>query len=173
MQNRYRLFRRAEDVYYWHDSETGKQGSLKTKIKREAALLLTAKNESKRVSVINLAVGRAYLSAHDSKMTTRTWSDVMAEFGSHGLPTTQERCRRAFKSPVFDLLRTKALVETTAEDFLLIWYLSLGRCLRRVHVCYTGEPRNAVPCLARLRDGISPAEFLKTGASSSGRNHMV
>lgn len=136
MHNKYRLFRRNGGVYYWQEIATGIQGSLKTKNKKEAALLLTAKNESTRVPVINLAVGRAYLTAHDPKMATRTWSDVMEEFVSHGLSTSQIRSRRAFRSKAFDSVRDRPIVETRAEHFLAICKTngnSVHHYLRRIH----------------------------------------
>jgi len=136
MHNKFRLYRRKGGAFYWHDNETGKQGTLKTANKREAVLLLNAKNESNRAPVINLALGRAYLSAHDPKMTERTWSVVMEEYASHGLATTQKRSKRALKSKAFDLIREKTLIETTAEDFLSICKRngnSVGHYLRRLH----------------------------------------
>ena len=46
--------------------------------------LLHAKNESHAQPILNLALARAYATAHDPKMATRTWRDVMAEMSSHG-----------------------------------------------------------------------------------------
>jgi len=39
MQEKYRLFRRSNGVFYWQHRETAVQGSLKTKEKKEAASL--------------------------------------------------------------------------------------------------------------------------------------
>ena len=52
--------------------------------------LLHAKNEAYRLPTLNLTMARAYLSAHDAKMSTRTWMAVMREMGTHGIRTKQE-----------------------------------------------------------------------------------
>ena len=36
MLNKYRLFQRANGVFYWQDNELGKQGSLRTKDRKAA-----------------------------------------------------------------------------------------------------------------------------------------
>ena len=53
-------------------------------------------------------------------MNTRTWLAVMREMGTHGLQCSQERCARPFCSKAFDSIRSKPLVQTTAEDLLEI-----------------------------------------------------
>ena len=118
MLNKYRLFQRANGVFYWQDNESGKQGSLRTKDRKAAQKLLHAKNEAHRLPTLNLTMARAYLSAHDAKMNTRTWLAVMREMGTHGLQCSQERCARTFCSKAFDSIRSKSLVQTTAEDLL-------------------------------------------------------
>ena len=42
MLNKYRLFQRANGVFYWQDNESGKQGSLRTKDRKAAEKLLHA-----------------------------------------------------------------------------------------------------------------------------------
>ncbi len=62
---KYRLFKRA-GVYYYEDTETRKQLSLKTKDKREALRLLGARNESQaQHSSVNFKIAEAYLAASD------------------------------------------------------------------------------------------------------------
>src|SRR5436190_4055 len=78
MRMRYRMFRRS-NVFWIHDGETGKQGSLRTRDRREAEKILHAKNEPQRNAALNLQIGRAYLAASDPQMMTRTWKDVMEE----------------------------------------------------------------------------------------------
>ena len=90
MLNKYRLFQRANGVFSWQDNDSAKQGSLHTKDRRAAEKLLHAKNEAYRLPTLNLTMARAYLSAHDAKMSTRTWMAVMREMGSHGIRTKQE-----------------------------------------------------------------------------------
>ena len=93
-------------------------------------------NEAHKQPTMNLALGRAYLSAHDPKLITRTWQTVMEEMGQHGIPTTQTRCRREFRSQAFDSIRDEPLVETKAEDFLAICHKNgnaANHYLRRLH----------------------------------------
>src|SRR5256885_1328651 len=96
---RFRLYRRKQGGgLYWHDNQTGKQGSFGTKDRRVAAKLLNQKNESHEQPALNLALAKAYASAHDPNLATRTWQNVMAEMMSHGRASTQERCARAMES---------------------------------------------------------------------------
>lgn len=136
MQSKHRLFQRAGGVFYWQENGTSKQRSLRTKHRKEAERLLLAMNEAHEQPTLNLALGRAYLSAHDPRMCTRTWQDVMDEMARHGKPTTQTRCARAMKSRAYDSIRAKPLVESTAEDLLAICHAhgnSVGHYLRRLH----------------------------------------
>jgi integrase len=55
---------------------------------------------------------------------------------THGIPTTQERCARGFRSKAYDSIRSKPLVQTTGADLLVIVHTN-GNCvahyLRRLH----------------------------------------
>jgi integrase len=136
MQAKHRLFQRAGGVFYWQENGTSKRGSLRTKDRAEAERLLLAMNEAHKQPILNLALGRAYLSAHDPRLCARTWQVVMDEMAKHGIPTTQKRCARAMRSKAYDSIRAKPLVETTAEDFLTICHArgnSIGHYLRRLH----------------------------------------
>jgi integrase len=93
-------------------------------------------NESQRQPILNLSLARTYLAAHDPKMITRTWCEVMKEMATHGIPATQERCRRAFNSKAYDPIRSKPLVQTHAGDLLAILHNNrncVAHYLRRVH----------------------------------------
>lgn len=114
------MFQRRGGVYYWQDNQTQKQGSLGTKDEHTAAKLLHAKNESHEQPILNLALARVYASAHDPKMASRTWREVMAEMASHGKASTQERCTRAMNSKAFEAIRDKGLIATTSDDLLCI-----------------------------------------------------
>src|SRR5204863_2120425 len=63
-------------------------------------------------------------------------SEVMDEMATHGIPSTQERCSRAFRSNAYDSLRQKRLVETTTDNLLAVLHAN-GNCvahyLRRLH----------------------------------------
>lgn len=136
MQLKYRLFQRAGGAFYWQENGTANRGSFRTKDRTEAERLLLAKNEAYKQPTLNLALGRAYLSAHDPRMCARTWQDVMDEMARHGKPTTQTRCARAMRSRSYDPIRSKPLVESTAEDLLAICHAhgnSVGHYLRRLH----------------------------------------
>jgi hypothetical protein len=133
---KYRLFRRRNGVFYWQENDSAKQGSLRTSDKREAERLLNAMNESHREPTLNLNLARAYLAAHDPRMAKRTWQAVMDEMATHGIPTTQERCARGFRSKAYNPIRNKPLVQTTGEDLLGIIHAN-GNCvahyIRRLH----------------------------------------
>ena len=70
-QRRFILFRRTE-VFYYEDTTTGKQLSLRTKNHEEAKILLNAKNESVRQPTLNLQIAKAYLIGSDNGIATRT-----------------------------------------------------------------------------------------------------
>src|SRR5437764_2694804 len=136
VQLKYRLYRRHNGVLYWQDNDSKRQGSLRTTEKREADRLLNAMNESYREPTLNLNLARAYLVAHDPQMTRRTWQAVMDEMATHGIPTTQERCARGFRSKAYNQIRSKPVVQTTGADLLAVIHTN-GNCvahyLRRLH----------------------------------------
>lgn len=57
MKLRFKLFVRAE-VFYYEDTATGRQGSLRTKDKSEALRLLHAKNEAVQKPRMNLQIAQ-------------------------------------------------------------------------------------------------------------------
>ena len=105
-----------EKVYYLQNNSTGDQKSLRTKDKQEAKRLLEIHNAAGRATALNLELGRAYLRAADPKIASRTWQAAMDELSSHGIESTQTRCRREMRSKAYDLIREKPIVETTRED---------------------------------------------------------
>ena len=136
MQLKYRLYRRHNGNFYWQENGSKKQGTLRTTDRREAERLLNAMNESHREPTLNLNLARAYLVAHDPQMARRTWQGVMNEMATHGIPTTQERCARGFRSKAYDPIRSKPLAQTTAADLLAILHANgncVGHYLRRLH----------------------------------------
>src|SRR5437870_4661080 len=128
VQLKYRLYRRRNGVFYWQDNSSKNQGTLRTADRREAERLLNAMNESHREPTLNLNLARAYLVAHDPQMARRTWQAVMDEMATHGIPTTQERCARGFRSRAYDPIRSKPLAQTTAADLLEILHAN-GNCV--------------------------------------------
>jgi len=136
VQLKYRLYRRRNGIFYWQENGSAKQGSLRTRERPVAQQLVNGMNESHRQPSLNLQIARAYLAASDPKLTQRTWQAVMDEMATHGIPTTQERCTRGFRSKAYDAIRDKPLVQTTSEDLLSVIHAN-GNCvahyLRRLH----------------------------------------
>jgi len=171
---KYRLFRRRNGVFYWQENDSAKQGSLRTSDKREAERLLNAMNESHREPTLNLNLARAYLAAHDPRMAKRTWQAVMDEMATHGIPTTQERCARGFRSKAYDPIRDKPLVQTTGEDLLGIIHAN-GNCvahyIRRLHNLAVDLGWLVWPILAKR--AITPEEHLAIIASEKNRERRA
>jgi hypothetical protein len=116
MQNRYTMFRRGA-VFYCEDRTTGQQKSLLTRDEDEARRLLQAKNDAVNQPLMNLVMAKTYLAAQDPKLITRTWADVMQVFCERGKAPTRMRHERVVRSRPMQFLKTKKLVETTADDF--------------------------------------------------------
>jgi integrase len=151
LKRRHLMFRRG-NVYYLEDTQTGKQTSLGTKDKWAAERLVLAKNEATEQPLMNLSMARTYLAAHDPKMVTRTWADVIGVFSSNGRESTRLRCERAFASTPFDSIRNKSLVETNGEDLLNVLKIggtSTNNYMRGLHNLALNLGWLAWPILAR------------------------
>ena len=111
MKNRFILFRRA-GVFYYEDTTTGKQLSLRTKIESEAQTLLHAKNESVRQPALNLHIAKAYLAGTDSAMTTRTWPQAIDSLIGTKEGANQHRWRTAAKDKALLPLLPHVIIET-------------------------------------------------------------
>lgn len=168
---------RRRDVYYLVDSLTNKKESLRTGSRTEAKRIQLARNQAVEQPSLNMALGKAFLSAHDQQLPQRTWGLVMDEFCSHGKASTQERSCRAMASKPFRLLRNKKIVETTAADFLEVLKLgtvSTNHFLRRLHNLALGLgwlpwpvlPKNRWPeTVWREKRAILPDEHQKAVAA--------
>jgi len=135
MKTKYTLFRRG-GIYYSQDSATGQQKSLRTRDEGEALQLINARNEAHRQPVLNLHLARAYLTASDPAFVERTWQTVMEQMQSRGKDSSRERYASVFKSPSFDGLRHKKLLETTADDFFAVFKqnkVAINEFLKRLH----------------------------------------
>ena len=115
MKDRYRMVRRG-NRFYALDRHNHTRESLNTDDAHTARRILTAKNEAVRQANLNLALGRVYLSAHDPAIIERTWQDVMDELCKRGKEQSIARRKRAVKGAAFVFLKSKRLVETTADD---------------------------------------------------------
>ena len=135
MKPKYTLFRR-NGIYYSQDSATGQQKSLRTRDEADALKLLNARNEAQRQPVLNLHLARAYLTASDPAFVERTWQTVMEQLQSRGKDSSRERYASVFKSPSFDGLRNKKLLETTTDDFFTVFKqnkVAINEFLKRLH----------------------------------------
>jgi len=139
VKTKYRMFRSSKSgYYYWQDNDTGKQGTLGTPDKKEAQRLLNAKNEAYRTptTAINLQIARAYLTAADPKLITRTWQEVMDQIVSEKAGETHHRWVTAIRDENFDGLRHLPILETRADHFLTALAdqkVSTNYYLRRIH----------------------------------------
>ena len=136
MTDKYRILRRASGVWYLEDRENHHQASLRTHVEAEAKRLLQAKNEAQRQPAINIQIARAYLTASDPKLVTRTWQEVMETLTASKDGTNQDRWLRAIKDRSFDHIRNVPLMETRADHFLkvlMVGKVSSNVYLRRIH----------------------------------------
>ena len=137
IKKRFWLCKRGEVFYAW-DTRTNARSSLETRNRREAEQLINAKNTSAEQPGLNLALARAYLSGSDPKLAERTWNDVIDEFCRRGKAQTQAHRSRQLGRPLFDALRDRRIVETTANDFLALLNSGLAfvhanlRCLHNL-----------------------------------------
>jgi integrase len=116
MKHRYWLYRRRGGLYYLQDAKTGKRRSLRTTDYFQAQRLRDAENQATEQPMLNLALGKAYLSAIDPTLAQRTWQTVIEEFCSRGQAVTRARNSRATASQDFSSLQKRKLVETSADD---------------------------------------------------------
>ena len=117
MKTKLTLFRR-NGIYYSQDSITGKQKSLGTRDETTARKMVEATNEAHRTPILNLQLARAYLSASDPAFLLRTWQTVMDQMQTRGRDSSRTRYASAFRTPAFDAIRNKPLLETATADFL-------------------------------------------------------
>lgn len=97
MTDKFRLFRRASGLWYIEDRQAKAQQSLRTRDQAEANRLLHARNEAHRQPAINIQIARAYLSASDPKLVSRTWQEVMESLVSLKQGTNRDRWERAIE----------------------------------------------------------------------------
>lgn len=157
-------------VFYLLEAETGRRTSLRTTDSSEAEQIVRARNDAANQPALGLAMARAYLSSTHPKLAERTWQAVLEEFCSRGQPQTQALRRRRTRHKLFDLIRDKPLLETTAEDFLGILKsagVMVAACLRSMHNLAVGMGWLPWPILAPMlwpslrpkpKRGITPAE---------------
>jgi hypothetical protein len=105
MTEKYKIFRRASGVWYLEDRETRHQVSLRTRVEDEAKRLVQARNEAHRQPAINIQIARAYLTASDPKLVSRTWQEVTESLAASKSGNNQKRWLRAIEDRSFDHIR--------------------------------------------------------------------
>jgi len=108
-------------VFYLQDSQTRRKESLHTRDRGEAECLWAAHNDAAQNPAVGMALAKAYLSAHNQKITKRRWQMVMNHFCARDQPQTQAHRKLVTKRTGFNLIRSKKLLENTADDFLQYW----------------------------------------------------
>jgi hypothetical protein len=71
MENRYRVYRRENGIYYIEDVVTKQQESLRTRHKKKALALLIARNQAAAQPALNVTMAKAYLSGRSPELSKR------------------------------------------------------------------------------------------------------
>jgi integrase len=135
MSTRYWIFQR-KGVFYYEDTYSRKQFSLRTRDRLEAETLLAARQEAARQPQLNLQMARVYLSASDPVASTRTWGEVIETIIDMKDGETYRRWRVAAKDKALAELEKLKLLDTRAEHFLRVLKrgtVSTNVYLRRIH----------------------------------------
>ncbi|NOS70444.1 MAG: hypothetical protein HOP33_10990, partial [Verrucomicrobia bacterium] len=119
MKQRFYLYQRR-GTYYLQDSRTGRQQSLETRDRSTAHRLLELKRQTAADPSYNQFILKTCLATQDPLLPKRTWQTVMDQIQTHGKDSSRCRYVRAMKSRSFNSIRNIKLVETTAEDFLVV-----------------------------------------------------
>ena len=118
MENRYRVYRRYQGIYYIEDVVTKRQESLRTRDKNKAVALLVARNQAIAQPALNVTMAKAYLSGRSPELSKRNWSDVFAEMTAAYDGSTKKRFGSFAKSAPIQQLKRVLLIETEASHFL-------------------------------------------------------
>lgn len=140
MKQRFRMYQRGlNGRFYLQDNTTGKQESLGTADRTEAARLLHARNEAEYQPAFNAQMARAYLVAGDAQIRLRTWQfvmDAMKQAKAGSAERTCERYASAFDEAPFEALRHLPVIETRPEAILKVLQsgtISTNVFMRRLH----------------------------------------
>ena len=136
MSSRYWIFQR-KGVFYYEDTFSRKQFSLRTRDRQEAETILGAKQEAARQpQLLNLQMARVYLSATDPAAVLRTWKDVIETILDTKKGETLRRWLVAAKDKGLAKLAKMKLLDTRSEHFLRVLTegtVSTNVYLRRMH----------------------------------------
>lgn len=133
---KYRLYCRANGVFYAEDIRTKRQASLRTRDRDEAQRLLHARNEAGRDARVAREVGLAYLATADPDAKTRTWAWVLGQMVVARAGDTRRRWETAGRDPALQEVLPMVVHETRAEHFLAALQrgtVSTNVYLRRLH----------------------------------------
>ena len=178
-RQRYRLFRRKNGTYYSFENDTGRQTSLFTKDRGEAAGLLAAKNQATAQPILNVAMAKVYLSAKSPELLTRTWGELIDVVMKGYTGPTAVRWGKFRRSAPMRMLENLPIYLTEANHLLAVLEhkkagVSTNVWLRILHnraldlgwLLAPVMPKRAWPKLQyRARRGITAEEHAKIIAS--------
>jgi hypothetical protein len=118
-KQRYRLYRR-NGTYYTHETETGKQLSLRTKNREEAAAMVAARNQAAAQPVLNVAMAKVYLSAKSPELLTRTWGELIELMLKSYEGPTAKRWDKFRRSAPMRVLANLPIYMTEASHLLAV-----------------------------------------------------
>lgn len=118
MENRYRVYRRENGIYYLEDVVTKQQESLRTRDKKKALALLVARNQAAAQPALNVTMAKAYLSGRSPELSKRNWNDVFEEMTTAYDGSTKKRFGSFARSAPIQALKRVPLIETEASHFL-------------------------------------------------------
>jgi hypothetical protein len=78
MKNRYRKFKRGK-FWWFHDSQTGKQKSLKIQSEPQAIELVLTMNKPYHNAGFHIQMAKVHFMVADARGATRTWQDAINE----------------------------------------------------------------------------------------------
>jgi len=119
-RQKYRLFRRKNGTYYSFENDTGRQTSLFTKDRGEAAGLLAAKNQATAQPTLNVAMAKVYLSAKSPELLTRTWGELIEVMMKGYTGATAVRWGKFHRSAPMRMLTNLPIYLTEAPHLLAI-----------------------------------------------------
>ncbi len=119
-RQRYRLFRRKNGIYYSFENDTGRQISLFTKDRGEAAGLLAAKNQATAQPILNVAMAKVYLSAKSPELLTRTWGELIEVMMKGYTGATAVRWGKFRRSAPLRMLENLPIYLTEANHLLAV-----------------------------------------------------
>ena len=120
MKNPFRLYPRKNGMFYAEECSTGARTSLGTKKRAEAQKLLQAKNEAAIQPAFNREMAKVYLRAKDPEFCERTWQQVADLIDAAYEGATKKRFAKFVRSAPMVALRKIKLVDTTADDMLVV-----------------------------------------------------